>query len=158
MSSPNHKAGLAVVVGSDNRSQPRGKVKQNAFSSPRKSASQPMNTSFGRQSQRTPTTPQFSNGHSSPQQPNGIPPLNPTNGFVSRRPSNGVGLQQSNGTKHQPSNGVVPGQSKGEVNHHLKGVVPARPKLLSVEEALKYSPFSSIVPFSSGKAHIERGD
>lgn len=145
MASPNHKAGLAVVVpASDNRSQPRGKVKQNAFTSPRKSSSQPNGMVFHRSSTEARNVPPYLDGFTSPCQPNGPSAFSPSHGSTEQN-TNGTGRPYVNGTAAQPPNGIV--------SHEPKGVVPARRRLLEVDEALQYSPFSSIVPFGSGTSY-----
>ncbi|KAL8671200.1 MAG: hypothetical protein Q9168_004296 [Polycauliona sp. 1 TL-2023] len=45
---------------------------------------------------------------------------------------------------------TVNGHSHAQSNGALASKRPRRPKLLSVDEALQYSPFSSIVPFTTG--------
>lgn len=159
MASPDHKAGLAVVVpNSDNRSQARGKVKQNIFSTPRKSTCPSASMSTGRQAHGSPTAPRISNRPASVQQPNGSPPIKPSNRFLPGQVSNGASPKQPNGVGYQQSNIVAPCQLIGAVSQPLKGGVPARPRLLGVDEALKYSPFSSIVPFSSGWPYTNFGN
>ena len=157
MASPDHKAGLAVVVPpSDNRSQPRGKVKQNVFSSHRKPLSQSMGSNGGRQSQGTFNSSRYPNGLSSPQKPNGVALVRHPNGNVPRQTPVMAGSQQSNGgSLHQASHATLP-KSNGLADHQAKGGISARPRLLGVEEALQYSPFSSIVPFSSGRVYVKR--
>lgn len=148
MSSPNHKAGLAVVVPvGDNRSQPRGKVKQNALSSPRRSSSQSTNMIPGRSLNGTPTVAPYTNGFANPRQSNGTSLASQSKAMPLQPPSKEVLIQQSNSTGHQPSNGVPHQRSNGLVNGHL---IPGKRRLLGVDEALQYSPFSSVVPFSSG--------
>lgn len=132
MASPNHKAGLAVVVPATNQSPNRGKMRQHSFSSPRKPISQSNGSISSHSSQQSngmppPPFPRHTNGTPLPRQPNGTATPKQTNGVPFQRRLNGPGFQQSN------------------------GAVPARPRLLGVDEALKYSPFSSIVPFGSGK-------
>ena len=47
---------------------------------------------------------------------------------------------------------LVNGRSSGQSNANLPAPTgqPRQPRLLTVDEALQFSPFSSIVPFSSG--------
>ena len=143
MASPDHAAGLAVVVPpSDNRSQPRGKVKQNAFTSPRKPSSQ-SGTMF---------PPKLSNGtHPAPRYVNGMATQNPMKAVPSGQLLNGTTLQQNNGGNHLQENGTSQTQPKAPVNYtSTNGATPGPRRLLGVDEALQFSPFSSIVPFSSG--------
>lgn len=115
MASPNHKAGLAVVVPtSDNRSPTQRKSKQHALNVPRNRLSQ---------SNGNPP-PQLMNVGITPRQPNAVPHARQPNGAPFRRQCTGV-------APFHPSNGTLPTQ----------------PRLLSVDEALQFSPFSSIVPF-----------
>ena len=130
MASPNHKAGLAVVVPDTNNQSPiRGKVKQHSFSSPRKPAFYLNGLTSSQESSGMPLPPflRYTNGTTSPRQSNGTAPPRQMNGVPFQRRPSGPGPQQSN------------------------GAIPARSRLLGVDDALKYSPFSSIVPFGSGK-------
>ncbi len=127
MASPNHKAGLAVVVpATDNRSPPRAKVKQHAFGSPRKMIAQ-------------------SNGYSPNRQLSGMPPPPPyANGINTPRQTNGTSQAgQVDGTSAQSPSGRPQRSEKARA-------LPARQRLLGVDEALKFSPLSSIVPFNPG--------
>ena len=143
MASPDHAAGLAVVVPpNDNRSQPRGKVKQNAFNSPRKPPPQ-LNVIF---------PPRLSNG-TSPTPPclNGIPPYSPPKTMSPWHLQNGAPFQQTNGGSHSQTKVASPPPIKTMGNHNaVKAAIPNQQRLLGVDEALQFSPFSSIVPFSSG--------
>lgn len=152
MVSTNHAAGLAIVVpASDVRSQPRGKVKQNAFNSPRKPSSQSNVMYPSRTPNGTPTTPRFTNGMYSSQQPNGMAMVNQPKVIPLQYPSNGAVPLKENGTKHEVIQNSAPRRPNGIPNGpQLKGVNPTRQRLLGVDEALQFSPFSSIVPFSSG--------
>ncbi len=146
MASPNHKAGLAVVVpASDHRSQPRGKVKQNAFNSPRKILTQSNKTIPTRSPNGTPSVPTHCTGFAS--QPNRTSPMKEPIAISPLR------VQISNVADRPHANGMTLQQPNGLVSHELKKVVPARRRLLEVDEALQYSPFSSIVPFSSGTSY-----
>ena len=130
MASPNHKAGLAVVVPATNNQSPtQGKVKQHSFSSPRKPTFHlnGLTSSQGSNGMPPPPFPRYTNGTTSPRQSNGTAPPRQMNGVPFQRRPSGPGPQQSTGAN------------------------PARSRLLGVDEALKYSPFSSIVPFGSGK-------
>ena len=149
MASPDHAAGLAVVVPpSDNRSQPRGKVKQNAFSSPRKPSSQSGTTFPPRIPNGTPPAPRHVNGMASQSLPKAVPPGQLLNGAT---------LQQTNGRNHSQPNETSQTQPKASVNHtSTNGATPGPRRLLGVDEALQFSPFSSIVPFSSGMNDFER--
>ena len=121
MASPDHKAGLAVVVPiSDNRSPTQRKFKQHALNVPR--------NRFSQSNGNTPPRP--TNMGTTPRQPTTLPPARQPNGAPSRQQSTGV-------ASLQPSNGKFPTQSR----------------LLSVDEALQFSPFSSIVPFSPGEGY-----
>lgn len=128
MASPDHKAGLAFVVptsATENRSPIRVKVKQHAYTSPKKGSSQ-FNGHLSSRPSNSFLVPGHSNGSNTQRQPNGISPvLQP----IRAKP---------NGNGHQPANGNLPASSR----------------LLGVDEALQYSPFSSIVPFSSGKSSL----
>lgn len=123
MASPNHRAGLAVVVpATENHTPTRIKVKQHAYTSPKKGSSQPNTYMSNMPSSGLPTLG-YTNGMSVQRQPNGISPM--IQPF--RTQPKGFGPQHSSGSLQSPS------------------------RLLGVDEALQYSPFSSIVPFSSGK-------
>ena len=152
MASPNHRAGLAIVVPvSDNRSQPRARVKQNVFSSPRKPSSQSNTMSAGRHSNGTLAPPRISNGLATSSQQSGAPSSSQPSREAPTQPSNGLRPQASNGIDgHQPSGMAAP-KLKGGSNYPLKEVAAMQNRLLGVEEALQYSPFSSIIPFNSGK-------
>ena len=127
MASPNHKAGLAVVVpATDNRSPPRAKVKQHGFGSPRKVISHSNGYSPHRQSSGMPPPPPYANGINMPRQTNGTPQAG-----------------QLDGTSAQPPSGRPQRSEKARA-------LPARQRLLGVDEALKFSPLSSIVPFNPG--------
>ncbi|KAL6719140.1 Sister chromatid cohesion protein 2 [Lecanora helva] len=151
MASPNHRAGLAVVVpASDDQSQPRGTVKQNAFTSPRKMTSQPMKMNTPRQANGIFHTHQPLNVTFVEQQPKDIAPRYAQNGTLqSRKPANEVDTQSQSRINHRGSESV----------HHLvNGRGPNRPRLFGVEEALQYSPFSSIIPFSTDIIPIPNSD
>ena len=151
MANPNHKAALAVVVGaSDNRSQPRGKVKQKAFSSPRKPYPQSIMMNGLPHSQGAPAHPRYSYEFSSPSIPNRTTSANQPNGSLPYHPTIYQNLQQSNGFGQQEIDRLKSREANGTANGWLKGGAHARSRLLDVEEALQYSPFSSIVPFSPG--------
>jgi len=154
MASLNHKAGLAVVVPtSDDRSQPRGKVKQNVFDSPRKSSSRPNGMDLPRSSTEARNVPAYLNGVASPCQPNGTIPVREPSALSPQQPSRGSTEQNMNGKGRPNVNGIAPQPPNGLVSYEPKGVVPARRRLLEVDEALQYSPFSSIVPFGSGTSY-----
>ncbi|KAL2039924.1 hypothetical protein N7G274_007327 [Stereocaulon virgatum] len=130
MASPDHKAGLAAVVPATNQSPPHGKMRQHSFSSPRKPVFQSNGSISGHSSQQPngmppPSSPRHRDGISLPRQPTGTATPKQMNGVPCHRRLNEPGFWQSN------------------------GAVPARFRLLGVDEALKYSPFSSIVPFGS---------
>ena len=133
MASPNHKARLAVVVpATGNQTPSRGKAKPHPFSSPRKPTFQCNGLNSSQSSQQSngmppPPSPRPTKMTASPRQPNGTAPLSQMNGVPFQRRPNAHALQQSD------------------------SVITARPKLLGVNEALQYSPFSSIVPFGTGK-------
>ena len=119
MASPNHKAGLAVVVPtSDNRSPTQRKSKQHALNVPRNRLSQLNGT----------TPPRLINVSIPSQQSNAVSPPREPNGAPFRHQSTGQ-------APFHPSNRIFPSQ----------------PRLLSVDEALQFSPFSSVVPFSPGE-------
>ena len=156
MPAPDHKAGLAVVVPTNEKSnQARAIVKQKGLNSPRRPISRSVNTMSGRQSQYPPappppTPPRYLNGYPSPHEPNGLTPTSQPNGAMAQRPSIEAGSQRLNGMGPQQGQAVALQQTNGVASHQLNTVVPSRPKLPGVEEALQYSPFSSIIPFSSG--------
>ena len=151
MANPNHKAALAVVVGSsDNQGQPRGKVKQNAFSSPRKPSSQKVTMNGIAHSQGAQASPQYSHGFSSPSLPNSTTSANPPNGYQPQHLTIDQRLQHPNGNGHRQTTELKIRESQGRPNDWFKGGGSSQPRLLGVEEALQYSPFSSIVPFGSG--------
>lgn len=119
MASPDHKAGLAVVVPtSDTRSPTQRKSKQHALNVPRNRSSQWNGN----------TPPRLTNVNMIPRQPMAVPSAKQSNGAPIRRLSTRV-------APFQPSNGTLAAQSK----------------LLNVDEALQFSPFSSIVPFGPGE-------
>ena len=128
MASPNHKAGLAVVVpATDNRSPPRAKVKQHAFGSPRKIIAQSNGYIPNRQSSGMLPPPPYANGINMPRQTNGASQAGQVDGTSALLPS-------------------------GRPQRSEKArALPARQRLLGVDEALKFSPLSSIVPFNPGK-------
>lgn len=145
MASPNQKAALAVVVpASDNRNQ---------FNSPRKVLAQPNGMVFNRPSNGNPSVPPHFTGCISTRHPNGTTAIRESNASSSQHPSLGLGVQNMNGSGRPRANGKVPQQSNGSVSHKPRGVVSGRRRLLEVEEALQYSPFSSIVPFGSGTGY-----
>jgi hypothetical protein len=145
MASPNHKAALAVVVpASDNRSQ---------FTSPRKVLAQSNGMVFNRSSNGNPSVPSNFTGCISTRHPNGTTAIRESNAFSPQHPSHGQSVQNVNGSGRAHVNGKVPQQTNGSLSHKSKGVVPSRRRLLEVEEALQYSPFSSIVPFGSGTSY-----
>ena len=119
MASPDHKAGLAVVVPtSDSRSPTLKKSKQHALNAHRNRLSQ-LNGN---------TPPRVMNASITPRQSVAVPPPRQSNGAPFRRQSNGVApFQRSNATS------------------------PTQPRLLNVDEALQFSPFSSIVPSGPGE-------
>lgn len=153
MASPNHKAGLAVVLpASDDRAHPRGIMKQNAFTSPRKN-------------------PYHSNGMKSNRSLNGTTQiLSPSSGVAFSHPSNvttphkgpitvssqhlmdNLAVQKSNSICQPHANGRVSHLPNGLPTQEPKGVPAARRRLLEVDEALQFSPFSSIVPFDPGES------
>lgn len=91
----------------------------------RKTKQHALNVPRSRLSQLNGHTPlQLINGGITSRQPNALPPARQPNGAPCPRQSNGV-------APLQPSNGSF----------------SIQPKLLSVDEALQFSPFSSIVPF-----------
>ena len=119
MASPDHKAGLAVVVpSSGSRSPTQRKSKQHALNIPRNRTTQ-INGN---------TPPRAMNVSITPQQPTALPPARQSNGATFRRQSTGL-------APFQPSNGTI----------------LSRPRLLNVDEALPFSPFSSVIPFSPGE-------
>lgn len=151
MASPNHKAGLAVVVpASDYRSQPCGRIKQNAFNSPRKISTQPNGIIPNRSSNGISGVSSHFTGFASPRQPNGTTPIREPDALSPKHHSYKFAVQNSNGAGRPHAHGMANQQSNGLVSHELKVVVPAPRRLLEVDEALQYSPFSSIIPFSSG--------
>ena len=151
MASVNHKTGLAVVVPvSDNRSQPQGVGTHDAYYSPRRLNTQSMNRSTSHQFHGTHSARRLPNGSSSWQHSNGAASVKQAHDIPSSRlPSDSVGKLRHNPTDMQKSDGVNPCQPKGKIDRP-NGAVRGRPRLLGVEEALPYSPFSSVVPFSSG--------
>ena len=163
MASPDHKAGLSVVIpNSDERNPARRKVKRNVFSSPRKAFTHSKNMNSHRQSHSSPTEHRHlntvpypsSNPSSSVQQANGNTPMNMSVKHGLNQASPGQSFRNPNRPDHQTPNHIAAPQSNRAVNSPLKPGIPARLKLLGVDEALKYSPLSSTVPFSSGEAHI----
>lgn len=153
MASPNHKAGLAVVVpASDNRCQPRGKFKQNAFSSPRRLTPQSNGISPNRFSNADSC---YLNGLASPRQPNGTSTVRQPTTLFQQNSLSGRNVQNMNGTKDRQPNVTAPQPPSGQARAEPNGVLPARQRLLHVDEALQYSPFSSIVPFNSGINYSE---
>ena len=152
MASTNHRTGLAVVVPvSDNRSQLQGIGRQNAHNSPHRLNTQSMNMSAPHQSYGTLPTQRLPNASSSWQQSNGITSVNQANGVPSSRPpSNPVGPHVQSHAEMRGTRGIESKQPLGSIDRSSRAV-HGRPRLLGVEEALQYSPFSSIVPFSSGR-------
>ena len=119
MASPDHKAGLAVVIPtSDSRSPAQRKSKQNALNVPRNKLSQ-LNGN---------TPARLMNANITPRQPFPASPARQSNGTPFGRQSTGV-------APFQPPNRTLTTQ----------------PRLLNVDEALQFSPFSSIVPFGPGE-------
>lgn len=119
MASPDHKAGLAVVVPtSDCRSPTQKKSKQHALNLHRNRLSQ-----FNGN-----TPPRLMNVSITPRQSVVEPPPRQSIGAPFRRQSTGVvSSQRSNRT------------------------LPTHTRLLNVDEALQFSPFSSIVPSGPGE-------
>lgn len=119
MASPDHKAGLAVVVPtSDCRSPTQKKSKQHALNVHRNRLSQLSGN----------TPPRLMNVSITPRQSVVEPPPRQSIGAPFRR----------------QSIGVVPSQRSNRT-------LPTQPRLLNVDEALQFSPFSSIIPSGPGE-------
>lgn len=154
MASPNHKVGLAVVVPAiDNRSQPCGRMNQNAFHSPRKISTQPNGMTSYRSSNGTPGVPSHFTGFASPRQQNRTTSIREPSALSPQHQLRGFAMQNSNGAGRPHAPGMATQQSNESIGYELKGVVPPRRRLLEVDEALQFSPLSSIVPFGLGTSY-----
>lgn len=149
MASPNHKAGLAVVLpASDDRAQPRGgMMKQNAFTSPRRNSYHFNGTKSNRSLSGTPQILSPSSEVAFSRSPTGH--KGPT-AVSSQHLMDNIAFQKPNAVCQPHVNGMVSHPPNGRTTQEPKGKPPARRRLLEVDEALQYSPFSSIVPFSPG--------